>query len=64
MPSVTLVMQARWPMRPSTVTTQSKQAPMPQYRPRGAPVAVRRNATMPAADKRGGDGLALQRGDG
>ena len=50
MPSATLVMQARWPMRPSTVTTQSKQAPMPQCRPRGAPLAVRRNATMPAAD--------------
>ena len=42
MPSATLVMQARWPMRPSTVTTQSKQAPMPQCRPRGAPLAVRR----------------------
>ena len=50
MPSATLVMQARWPMRPSTVTTQSKQAPMPQCSPRGAPLAVRRNATMPAAD--------------
>ena len=37
-------------MRPSTVTTQSKHAPMPQYSPRGAPDAVWRNATTPAAD--------------
>ena len=63
MPSATLVMQARWPMRPSTVTTQSKQAPMPQCSPRGAPLAVRRNATMPAADSAAAIGLALQRGD-
>ena len=49
MPSATLVRQARWLGRPSTVTRQSKQAPMPQNGPRGAPERAWRTDTMSAA---------------
>ncbi len=48
-PGSTLVRQARWLGRPFTVTRQSKQTPMPQKGPRGAPERVRRTATMSAA---------------
>ena len=49
MPDSTLVRQARWLGRPSTVTRQSKQTPMPQKGPRGAPERASRTATMPDA---------------
>ncbi len=48
MPSRTIVMQARWPALPSMVTMQSKQAPMPQCTPRGAPSACWRTVRRPA----------------
>ncbi len=38
-PAAAFSRQARTPVRPSTVTMQSKQLPMPQWRPRGAPLA-------------------------
>ena len=41
----TLVRQARWLGRPSTVTRHSKQTPMPQNGPRGAPERAWRTAT-------------------
>ena len=46
MPAATLVRQARWLGRPSTVTRQSKHTPMPQNGPRGAPERAWRTATM------------------
>ena len=49
MPAWALVRQARWLGRPSTVTRQSKQTPMPQNGPRGAPERAWRTATMSAA---------------
>ena len=63
MPAATLVRQARWLGRPSTVTRQSKQTPMPQNGPRGAPERAWRTATMSGRRERGGDGLAFQRLD-
>ena len=48
-PGSTLVRQARCPARPSTVTMQSKQAPIPHQRPRMLPSRCRRSPTSPAA---------------
>ena len=43
-------MQVRTPRLPSTIATQSKQAPIMHHGPRGAPdIAVRRVTLMPAA---------------
>ena len=63
MPASTLVRQARWLGRPSTVTRQSKQTPMPQNGPRGAPERACRTATMSGGRQGGGDRLARQRLD-
>ena len=63
MPAATLVRQARWLGRPSTVTRQSKHTPMPQNGPRGAPERAWRTATMSDGGERRGDGLAFQRLD-
>jgi hypothetical protein len=49
MPAATSVRQARWLGRPSTVTRQSKQTPMPQNGPRGAPERACRSDTISAA---------------
>lgn len=50
MPGFASVRQARRCGRPSTTTRQSKQTPIPQKIPRGAPdFAVRRSVLMPAA---------------
>ena len=46
---VTLVMQARWLSRPSTLTRHSLQTPMPQNNPRRSPRAVSRSCVTPAA---------------
>ena len=51
MPAVTLARHARWLALPSIVTRQSKHAPMPHHRPRGAPEWSLRRATMPAAER-------------
>ena len=63
MPSATLVRQARWLGRPSTVTRQSKQTPMPQNGPRGAPEPRLADGDDVGGRERGGDGLARQRLD-
>jgi hypothetical protein len=49
MPGRAGVTQSRWPVAPSTVARQSKQAPIPQKIPRGAPPRrVVRQDRMPA----------------
>ena len=63
MPAATLVRQARWLARPSTVTRQSKHAPMPQNGPRGAPDRACAHRHDVGRGQGSGDGLAGQRLD-
>jgi hypothetical protein len=51
-PSRALLRQARTSRTPLTVTRQSKQTPMPQKTPRGAPDGARRHDRSPAARSR------------